>query len=132
MRPPHPASTLIITSTVYVNSDMTILVDPAVREQQYLDSILYYLKSPHLAAIVVCDNSGFDFSADSRLTEAAAQSGKQIEFLRFSGDKKEIAAKGKGYGEGQMMAYIFAESRLLKEAGASFFKVTGRLLVLNF
>ena len=33
MRPAHPSGTLIITSTVYVNSDMTILVDPVIREQ---------------------------------------------------------------------------------------------------
>jgi hypothetical protein len=132
MRPPHPASTLIITSTIYVNSDMTILVDPAIREQQCVDSILYYLNSPYLAAIVVCDNSGFDFSTNSRLMEAAALSGKQTEFLCFAGEKNAIAAKGKGYGEGQMMAHILMESRLLKRAGASFFKVTGRLSVLNF
>ncbi len=132
MRPAHPSGTLIITSTVYVNSDMTILVDPVIREQQCIDSILYYLRSPYLAAIVVCDNSGFDFSTNSRVMEAAAQSGKQTEFLCFAGEKKAIAAKGKGYGEGEMMAYIFMESRLLKGADASFFKVTGRLLVLNF
>lgn len=132
MRPALPAGTLIITSTVYVNSDMTVLVDPAIREQQCVDSMLYYLKSPYLASIVVCDNSGFDFSTNNRLTEAAAEGGKQIEFLSFTGDKKAIAAKGKGYGEGQMMAYIFRESRLLKRGDASFFKVTGRLLVLNF
>lgn len=132
MRPHHPAGTLVITSTVHVNSDLTILVDPAVREQQYIDSILYYLKSPYLAAIVVCDNSGFDFSANSWLMEAATRSGKQIEVLCYEGEKKQIAAKGKGYGEGQMMAHIFNESRLIKSAGPSFFKVTGRLLVLNF
>jgi hypothetical protein len=127
-----PSSTLIITSTVYVNSDMTILVDPVIREQQCVDSILYYLKSPYLESIVVCDNSGFDFSTNKRILEAAAQSGKQTEFLCFAGEKQTIAAKGKGYGEGEMMAYILMESRLLKRAGASFFKITGRLLVLNF
>ena len=88
MRSLHPASTLIITSTVHVNSDMTILVDPAIRERQYIDSILYYLKSPYLAAIIVCDNSGFDSSTNSRLMEAAAQSGRQIDPLFIRGQKR--------------------------------------------
>jgi hypothetical protein len=128
---PAPKHTLVITSTVYVNSDMTVLTDPLVRERQYVDSILYYLRSPALSAIIVCDNSGFDFSTNGDLVEAVAGSGKRIEFLYFMSDKDRIAERGKGYGEGEILAHVFRESRLLEESGASFFKVTGRLFVLN-
>ncbi len=128
---PQISHTLIITSTVYVNSDMTVLTDPLVRERQYVDSILYYLRSPVLSAIIVCDNSGFDFSTNAKLVEVAAESGKRTEFLYFISDKDRIAERGKGYGEGEILAHVFRESRLLADAEASFFKVTGRLLVLN-
>ena len=36
-------SVLILTSTVNVNSFMTVVVDPKIRLQQYLDSIHFYL-----------------------------------------------------------------------------------------
>jgi hypothetical protein len=124
--------TLIVTSTVHVNSDMTVLSDPAIRERQYVDSILYYLRSPYLAAVIVCDNSGFDFSGNDRLKAALSESTKRAEFLRFTAETRDIVMKGKGYGEGQILAHVFRESRLLRDSGSSVFKVTGRLLVLNF
>lgn len=124
--------TLIVTSTVYVNSDMTVLTDPRERERQCVDSILYYLRSPYLGSVIVCDNSGFDFSSDQRLRDAAAAAEKECEFLAFAADSAPIIAKGKGYGEGLMMEYVFRNSRLLERSGPSVFKVTGRLFVLNF
>jgi hypothetical protein len=128
----QPTHLLIMTSTVHVNSDMTVLTDPAIREQQYVDSILYYLRSPYMGAVIVCDNSGFDFSLNRRLTEALAASGKRAEFLHFRAETDKIEEKGKGYGEGQILAHVFRESRLLRDSESSVFKVTGRLLVLNF
>jgi hypothetical protein len=124
--------TLIITSTVFVSSDMTVLTDPLERRKQCVESILYYLNSPFLGAIIVCDNSGVDFSSDQRLTGAVAASGKSCEFLAFVADRQLIMQKGKGYGEGLMMEYVFRNSRLLEESGPSVLKVTGRLRVVNF
>lgn len=129
---PRGMHTLLLTSTVYVNSDMTVLTDPSTRIRQCVDSILYYLRSPWLGALIVCDNSGFDFMATEGLSAAVAASGKRTEFLRFSGDRDKIVEKGKGFGEGQMLEYILRESLLLKEVTGSFFKVTGRLVVENF
>jgi len=124
--------TLIITSTVFVSSDMTVLTDAAERERQCVESILYYLHSPYLDILIVCDNSGFDYSRNPRLKEAVAASTKQVEFLCFVADKEKIIEKGKGYGEGLMMAHVFGTSRLLERSGPSVFKVTGRLIVANF
>src|SRR5262249_46354525 len=122
--------TLIITSTVYVNSDLTVVTDPGLREQQYIDSILFYIGSAGTKKIVVCDNSGFDYSKIERLPAQAKQHGKEIEFLSFQGDKDKIKQRGKGYGEGEIMEYTFRNSRLLGKE-SDFFKVTGRVLVLN-
>lgn len=124
--------TLIITSTVYVSSEMTVLTDPLEREWQYIESFLYYLKSSYLDKLIICDNSGFDYSANRQLMEAIRASGKHVEFLRFVADKEKIREKGKGYGEGLMMEHVFRTSRLLESSAASVLKVTGRLIVLNF
>jgi len=122
--------TLIITSTVYVNSGLTVVMDAGLREQQYTDSILFYIGSAAIKKIVVCDNSGFDYSKVERLSAGAKQHGKEIEFLSFQGDKDKIKQQGKGYGEGEIMAYTLKNSRLLGE-GSDFFKVTGRVIILN-
>jgi len=123
-------STMIITSSVYVNSGLTALKDPGVREAQYVDSILFYIRSKAIRNIVVCDNSGFDYANNDALTAEAKKLGKEIEFLSFAGDKDAIKEKGKGYGEGQIMEYTLRSSRLLGKE-ENFFKVTGRVLVLN-
>jgi hypothetical protein len=122
--------TLIITSAVFVNSNLTVLTDPALREQQYADSILFYLQTKNISRIIVCDNSGFDFSLNGSLAALAKANGKALECLSFLGNKDLVKAKGKGYGEGEIMDYVFRNSKLLKEA-PGFFKVTGRVRVLN-
>lgn len=124
--------TLIITSTVHVSADLTVLTDPQVREAQYIESFLYYLRSPYVDKLIICDNSGFDYSANRQLMEAIQASGKQVEFLSFVADKEKIREKGKGYGEGLMMEHVFRTSRLLESSAASVLKVTGRLIVTNF
>jgi len=110
---------------------MTYLTDSRQREEQYIQSILFYLRSPGLAAIIVCDNSGFDYSENASLRDAVSTSGKEVEFLHFSAPDEGIREKGKGYGEGLLMAYVLRESKLLQRSADSFFKVTGRLTVLN-
>ena len=45
-------SLLIITSTVNVNSCLTVLVDPEIRLQQYITSILFYIKAKNIDSII--------------------------------------------------------------------------------
>ncbi|EOR94022.1 hypothetical protein ADIARSV_2856 [Arcticibacter svalbardensis MN12-7] len=121
---------IIITSTIYVNSNFTVLTDPSLRQQQYVDSIRWYLSVRTIDSIIVCDNSGFDYSLILELQDMADRNGKNIEFLNFRGDVERISTLGKGYGEGEIMRYLFSESRLLSYH-ESFYKVTGRVKVLN-
>jgi hypothetical protein len=122
---------LIITSTVYVNSRLTVLIDPEIRLKQYVDSIIFYLRTISIDAIIICDNSGFDYRSISELKTLAAKFNKRLEIHSFQGDEKKILQAGKGYGEGEMLRFIFEHSELLK-AYDSFFKITGRVMVLNF
>jgi len=124
-------SILIITSTVNVNSFLTVLVDPKIRLEQYVDSIAFYLNAKVIDKIVVCDNSEFDYSELKHLSELACANNKEIEFLNFKGSVNQIQAKGKGFGEGEIMNYVLTHSKLFLKEEGSFFKVTGRLKVVN-
>ncbi|SEW14430.1 hypothetical protein SAMN05428988_2454 [Chitinophaga sp. YR573] len=123
-------SLLIVTSTVYVNSSFTALTDPAVRKEQYVDSILFYLEKPWLTAMIVCDNSGFDFSTVATIQQLAASRNKQIELLSFEVDSDRVLKSGKGYGEGAIMNFILDNSHLIQQYDF-FYKVTGRVKVTN-
>jgi len=119
---------LIITSSVYVSARHTALIDPAERQRQYLDSISWFIQESPLTKIIVCDNSGFTWPL-SLYGQAAAQ-GKKIELLSFTGNNSLVEQLGKGYGEGEIMAYIMTNSVLLREVDG-FLKVTGRLKLVN-
>ncbi|MDI3320262.1 hypothetical protein [Pinibacter soli] len=122
--------TLVITSAVYVNSNFTVLTDAKKRLEQYVESIKFYLSSTQIKNIIICDNSGFDYSSRQDLATLARENDKRLECYSFHGDKDNIFKKGKGYGEGEMLKYLFSESKLLNQQ-ASFCKVTGRLVVNN-
>lgn len=119
---------LVITSSVRVSARYTSLVDPVERETQYIDSISYYIRETPFQKIIVCDNSGHHWPRS--LTELARSFKKELELLSFIGDHASVERYGKGYGEGEILEYSMANSRLLKEADG-FFKVTGRLKVVN-
>lgn len=121
---------LVITSTVYVNSQLTVLTDPGVRLSQYTESILFYIKSVQFAEIVICDNSGFDYSTVDVIQTTAKASNVKLEFLFFTGNTEQIQKQGKGYGEGEILHHIMQFSQLMRKTSA-FMKVTGRINVLN-
>jgi hypothetical protein len=119
---------LIITSSVRVSARYTALIDPVERKTQYIDSISYYIRESPFIKIVVCDNSGHRYPQS--LILLARSLNKELELLSFTGEHQLVERYGKGYGEGEIMEYSMANSRLLKEVDG-FFKVTGRLKVTN-
>ena len=120
---------LILTCTVNVNSSFTKLVNKEERIQQYIDSFKYYINHSYFTDIIICENSLFDFSAYG-LTELAKKNNKRIEILTCKGSYDLIKQKGKGFGEGQIMKYVFENSLLVHEH-SGFFKITGRLFIKN-
>lgn len=121
---------LLITATILPQEKRFLeLKDPKRRLRQYLNSLRFYIIRTNLSKIVMCDNSAYEFPNDKMQT-LANRYGKELEILQFRGSERKIRARGKGYGEGEIIEYALTHSRLLKEADF-FIKVTGRLRVQN-
>lgn len=108
---------------------MTYLTDVSERLKQYIECIEFYLGKTGIKKIVFCENSNYKF--DSRaLYEMAKKNNKFFELLQFSGNYSQIVARGKGYGEGEIIEYAIENSKLLLNS-KYFVKVTGRLIISN-
>lgn len=127
-------ATLIITGAINIANNVpysTTIIDTKTRLEQYLYSLKYAIKKyKTVDKIIFVENTGYEYNY-SDLFELADEFNKQIEVLTFKGTLEEIANKGKGYGEGEMIKYTYANSRLMA-LSSSFVKLTGRLIIENF
>lgn len=124
---------LVITATINpISQDYLKLNNIDERISQYKDSLIHFINCGALEKIIVCDNSNYLSDNDIFKTERDLAEKKNInlELLSFTGNTKKVREQGKGYGEGEIMEYIFANSKLLTNE-PYFFKVTGRLKVDN-
>lgn len=111
------------------NTPLTELKDPLVRWRQYEQNLLSVLNQRIFGIIIFCENTMFE--GDYSLWQTvAASTGTQLEILRFEGNKTNIEKQGKGYGEGEIIAYALEHSKHLPPE-ASFYKLTGRIQVKN-
>lgn len=122
---------VIITGTIKPNSKVYQLALSNVSERtyQYIDSIKKILENKKVDKVIFCENSNYkvDFNEIYLL---AKEKGKQFECIQFKSDEKYILLKGKGFGEGEIMKYIFEKSKLINNE-KYFIKITGRLKVNN-
>lgn len=122
----------IITGTIRPNGQVgqLVLKNETERLQQYKDALLFTIQSKAFSKIVFCENSNYGTECFADLKEDADKYGAMLELLSFAGNSEAVLKCGKGYGEGEIMDYVFANSSLL--AGElSFVKMTGRLKVVN-
>lgn len=121
---------LIITACIKPNSSMKFLelFDESVRLEQYINSLRYYIQKTTIKNIIFADNSDYPYDY-SQEQEYAKELGKNLEVYHFQGDAQKAVEQGKGYGEGEILAYVFEASKLLQ--GRTCVKVTGRLIVEN-
>jgi hypothetical protein len=120
---------VLLTSAIKVSAQQTVLTDSDARLALTLQSIEHWRRIPGVRQVVVCDGSGFDLSA--HIKGQGAQGLAECEVLAFTNDAAMVKARGKGFGEGQIVQHALAHSRIL--AGApSFAKCTGKLWVPNF
>lgn len=122
----------IITGTIKPAPQMGQLVlrNEEERLQQYKDSIRFLLHSGAFDKVAFCENSNYGTERLSDLTETAGENGVELELLSFQGNEEKACIHGKGYGEGEIMDYVFSNSKLIG-AEDYFVKITGRLKVDN-
>lgn len=106
------------------------LRDENERFKQYEEGISFLLESRAFSKVVFCENSGLGTEKLSGLKDIASGENMELELLSFQGDAEKACIHGKGYGEGEIMAYVFSHSRLI-QAEPYFVKMTGRLKVDN-
>ena len=123
---------IIITGTISPNDNIRDLNLRNVEERlgQYKNALEKTIDLLPGGKIVFCDNSGYDMSQLQYLYEAANKNNVCLELVSFQGDTKNVALHGKGYGEGEIVKYVLANSKLATNENYMV-KITGRLVVDN-
>lgn len=103
----------------------TALQDPEMRKEQYVNALRYYLNNTRLK-IVVCENTGSDFSGEF----ASETSNGRLEYLTFNGNGYDRTL-GKGYGEALIIQHALMHSQFICRSEGYVIKVTGRIIVDN-
>lgn len=122
----------IVTGTISPAPQMSQLVlrDVEERLKQYEESLHFLLCTQAFTKVVFCENSNFGTEKISYLKDIAKKNGVELEMLSFRGNVEEACVHGKGYGEGEIMDYVFSHSELIRTE-TYFVKLTGRLKVEN-
>lgn len=121
---------LVMTSCINPPKGVYALTlnDAVVRCKQYELALQFYIKKTKIKNIIFCDNSNEQL--DNAFFEIAKEHKKNIEFLCYQGNVEKVLAKGKGYGEGEILEYVFQHSQLIRKS-KYIIKVTGRLIISN-
>lgn len=122
---------ILMTATINPgpNVKYSVVNDPAARWKHYAEAISFWLSRSTVKDIIFCENSGYPVDYASVLHLADIY-GKTLEIVSYSGNAS-APSRGKGYSEGEIINYALATSAILR-AAPGFYKVTGRLTVLNF
>ncbi|MBD5464194.1 MAG: hypothetical protein HDR24_14270 [Lachnospiraceae bacterium] len=122
----------IITGTIKPPFQMSqlILRDEKERLRQYEESLCSIIDSKAFSRIVFCENSSYGTEKLLHLVDAAERKDIILELLSFQGNIEKACIHGKGYGEGEIMDYVFSHSEIASKE-PYFVKITGRLKVDN-
>ena len=120
---------VLITSVAQPIAPFVALSDPTKRINSTIESLKHWaLISPGLD-IIICDGSGYDFQ--KLITMTPDLRSLNIEVLHFFNDVEMVKNKGKGYGEGEIIAYALDHSDILNKHD-TFSKCTAKYWVKNY
>ncbi|MDJ0582629.1 hypothetical protein [Crocosphaera sp.] len=121
---------LILTATICVdNLPRVYPAEKSVREQQYLNTLNYYLHNhPRLKKIIFIENSGSSLNALEQATKNNPYQ-KQVDFISLN-NNLSYGFKGKGFGECLLIQEGLKESKLIQTV-THFGKLTGRIYLEN-
>ncbi len=117
---------VLMTSCVIIADGDAVLRAPEKRIHHTLEAIEHWIELAPDLPIVICDGSNFDFSP----LLAERFPGHAFECLFFQNNAELVKKQGKGYGEGEIIAYALEHSRLL-QTSSYFIKCTAKLWVEN-
>jgi len=123
---------LLLTATVDPQGMKGANFDPADRAAMYVDALNFYVsefeRNPsEPGCIVFAENSGYP--VEKVLSRVKKARNVTIEYLNLGTDGFD-QSRGKGYNETILLRMAAEQSEAIVEAGC-FFKITGRLKVLN-
>lgn len=119
----------VVTGTLYPKASVfrVNLSDAEERLKQYAECLRFLSESREVTKIVFCDNSGcFDLMEKLKVMNGDIQN---AEYLCFKGSD-DVVKYGKGYGEGEILKYVWNNSELLRTE-TEFIKITGRIIIRN-
>lgn len=121
---------LVLTACMVPSPDVFTLEikDVTVRKQQYIDSLIFYIRNTNLKKIIFCDNS--NSKELDEIKKFAEENNKEFEWIYFQGNTNKTIEKGKGYGEGEILKYVCENSKLIQRC-EYMLKITGRLKITN-
>ena len=124
--------TLIVTSSIHpvIEAPGVNIIEPSARLFQLCCSLISWADVPEINNFVLCDNTQPEYNFQP-LQQLMEKNKKNFELFIFAGDREKVAERGKGYGEGEILRYLFDHSQLIRRS-KSFYKVTGRIFVRNF
>ena len=120
-------SVLLLTACVNPKGmAFTELQNADIRYSQYIEAIKYYVNETNFPIVVVENTNTVLYSGFQREIHMG-----RMEFLLFDGNRFDLSL-GKGYGEGEILRFAFAHSKLL-EKYEFVIKITGRhkVLIIN-
>lgn len=126
---------LIITGCIRVEDETPYVVvrDITERLNGYLETIRWAIEETAFTEIVFGDNSAYPLDTVEevqRLKSLSEDVGKCFEYYSFQGDVDAVRMKGKGYGEGEILAYLYENSSIMQRS-RYYYKITGRLTINN-
>lgn len=121
---------VFLTATIAPPHSAVARNDPRLRLQDYLASLEFYLtlSSGIVDRILFVDNSGSDITPVEEFVRKRVTD-KVVELISFEGNDHSVSF-GKAYGEFKLLDFGLNHTSLLS-ANDHFWKVTGRLKVLN-
>ena len=120
---------VLITSVAQPNAPFVELNDPAERINATIKSLEQWALISPGQEIVICDGSGYDFQG--LINKTPLLKTLNLEVMHFINDIEMVKHRGKGYGEGEIIAYALNHSEILKKCN-TFSKCTAKYWVSNF
>ena len=125
------SATILITTAISppANTPALRMTDSNMRSIT-TKAAIYFWVGQGQKNLVICDATGSSVLNQEELA-TLRKLGVNIEQLSYQQDSAQLAQRGKGYAEGQLIKFAVEHSQLLRQS-EYFFKCTGKMFCRNF